>query len=223
MLAREPNPFELIRTLTGCSKSTMHGLMAEPGGLLGICRRLEDPALPLLPGINMSAMRRLRAALKLGLLLASESKEVQRQINGPEDVGELLGPRLRHLHHEELWVLALNCHNEAIGMHMVSRGGPAGTAVRAKDIMRVALRLGAYSFVLAHNHPSGTLLPSGEDDTLTMKLIEAGEAVGVPLLDHVIISRNGQKSCVKNSMRPSTFTIVATPTISTNERKRTNQ
>lgn len=219
MLAREPNPFELIRTLTGCSKNTMLGLMGEPGGLLGICRRLEDPALPLLPGINMSAMRRLRAALKLGLLLASESKEVQKRIDCPADVGSLLGPRLRHLSHEELWVVALNGQNEVIGTHMVSRGGPAGTAVRAKDILRVVLRFGAYSFILVHNHPSGSLLPSKEDSTLTMKLIEAGEAIGVPLVDHVIISRQGQESCVEAYMRPLTFTttVSITPPISTNE------
>ena len=74
---------------------------------------------------------------------------------------------------------------------VVSRGTADKTFLHPRDIFRQAIRLGAVSVIVAHNHPSGDPTPSDEDIAETKRLIETGEVIGIPLDDHVVIGRNG--------------------------------
>ena len=74
---------------------------------------------------------------------------------------------------------------------VVSRGTADSTYLHPRDIFRHAIRLGAVSVIVAHNHPSGDPAPSNEDIEETRRLREAGEIVGIPLDDHVVIGRKG--------------------------------
>jgi DNA repair protein RadC len=73
----------------------------------------------------------------------------------------------------------------------LSVGGMSGAAVTARDVLRAVLTSHAHAFILAHNHPSGDPTPSREDLAMTQAIRGAAAIVGVPLLDHVVITRNG--------------------------------
>jgi DNA repair protein RadC len=99
---------------------------------------------------------------------------------------------LAPLVHEELWIAALDCHHGVRGTRMVSRGGLEGAQVRPADVLRSALEMGAVSFVMAHNHPSGDPAPSEHDVELTHAIEHAAHLISVPLQDHVIVTPAGR-------------------------------
>lgn len=88
---------------------------------------------------------------------------------------------------EHFILLALNTKNEVTGFKVVASGGQDSTTVDARVVFRNALLLGAAAVIFAHNHPSGNPEPSGDDQRLTAKLADAGELLGIPVLDHVVI------------------------------------
>lgn len=90
--------------------------------------------------------------------------------------------------YESSYILFLNRANKVKGINLLSVGGMSGTVVDAKQIFARALATMSASVILAHNHPSGNLQPSGADISLTKKLVEAGKVMDLPLLDHLILS-----------------------------------
>ena len=76
-------------------------------------------------------------------------------------------------------------------MKQISIGGTAGTYVDPKIIFKYGMDLAASGIILAHNHPSGQLKPSGEDEKITKKIKQFGEFIEMPVLDHLIITDNG--------------------------------
>jgi len=90
----------------------------------------------------------------------------------------------------ELMVLFfLDGNNNLVGAEIIAKGGMHGCAVRCCDVLRSALISGASAFVVGHNHPSGNPMPSSEDIIMTVNLTGAAESIGMPFLDHVIVSR----------------------------------
>ena len=91
---------------------------------------------------------------------------------------------------EEFLVLFLNKANQATGLFRASRGGISGTVVDVRIIFVAALKALASAIIIAHNHPSSNLKPSEMDISLTRKICQAGEMLNIPVLDHIIITRN---------------------------------
>jgi len=89
-------------------------------------------------------------------------------------------------------VLFLNRANKVKGLFQASRGGVAGTVVDAKIIYGAAVKAMASSIIVAHNHPSGNLRPSHADEVLTTKLKNAGKALDIQFLDHLILTPDGR-------------------------------
>lgn len=92
---------------------------------------------------------------------------------------------------EEMVMLLLNRQNKVLGWVKLSQGGTAGTVCDPKVVFAIALQANAHAIILAHNHPSGTLKPSQADIRLTNKIKEAGKMLDLPLLDHLIVSPDG--------------------------------
>ena len=111
-------------------------------------------------------------------------------IRGPDDVIRLL-PKLRRETREHFVVVLLNARHEAIGIETVSIGSLNASIVHPREVFRPAIIQSAASVVLAHNHPSGDPEPSEEDLTITKRLVEVGELVGIGVLDHVIVAARG--------------------------------
>ena len=95
---------------------------------------------------------------------------------------------------EHLAVVLLDGHNNMIGISTISIGGIACVQVAMRDIFKFAINGRASAMVLGHNHPSGNTEPSHEDIVFTKRVKAAGELMGIPLVDHVIISSGFKKS-----------------------------
>ncbi|MGI8637285.1 MAG: JAB domain-containing protein [Segetibacter sp.] len=95
---------------------------------------------------------------------------------------------------ERFKVLFLNRDNRVLGIFEVSAGGVSGTVADPKVIFVAALKANCSSIVICHNHPSGNLTPSKQDEALTKKIKEAGLFLDLHLLDHLIISSEGYYS-----------------------------
>ncbi len=89
---------------------------------------------------------------------------------------------------EEFKVLLIDRDNTVLGIYSLSKGGIAGTVVDVRLILVAALKAKASAIILAHNHPSGNLKPSGQDLNLTKNIIKAAKLLDIDLLDHIILS-----------------------------------
>lgn len=109
-------------------------------------------------------------------------------MTGPEECEEFLRViGMDELDQEHLVVIMLNCHRTVVGYQTVSVGTRESCPCSVKDIFRAAIIQGAHSIVLAHNHPSGKTKPSEADFKLTEEVNKAGDILGIPLIDHIII------------------------------------
>ena len=116
-----------------------------------------------------------------------ESTNKGRIVRKPADVIRFLGPELADLAQEQLRVILLNTKNQVLGASLVYQGGLNSIVVRLADCYREAVRVNAAAILLVHNHPSGDPEPSGEDVRVTREAAQAGELLGIDLLDHVIV------------------------------------
>ena len=113
-------------------------------------------------------------------------------IRGPEDVVAI--PAIRRLtkaKREHFVVLLLNARHECEEIHTISVGSLNASIVHPREVFKPAILASAASIVLVHDHPSGDPEPSEEDLTITKRLVEVGELMGIGVLDHVIVARRG--------------------------------
>ncbi len=107
------------------------------------------------------------------------------------DVARVYRARLAGALTESMIAVAVNGRNQLIAELPIAHGGRHGISIYPADILRPAIRCGAASLLLVHNHPSGDPTPSEDDLEMTRALAAIAEACGVPLLDHVIVARDG--------------------------------
>jgi DNA repair protein RadC len=124
------------------------------------------------------------------------SVECPRKVDRAETAVEMFREILRDLPHEEVHVLAVDATNRPVGLFMIARGGAGGAGVLPADIFRPLIACGARGFIMAHNHPSGDPSPSSEDYAMTRQVKAAGDILGVPLLDHLVVTESGWRSCL---------------------------
>ena len=128
------------------------------------------------------------AACQLANKRLEEELTPRQKISETKDAFLYFRPRMQDLTVEECHLLMLNNNLAIINSVMLSHGGLVGTAVDIRELLRHALLAQATSVILCHNHPSGNLRPSREDDNLTAKVTNACKTVGIKLLDHIIVS-----------------------------------
>lgn len=138
-------------------------------------------------GIGKAKAVTIMAALELGRRRQGIDRD-QIEIKSSIDAFNVMQPIVGDLPHEEFWVLFLNTGNRLIDKACVGRGGINATTVDVRIVMKMAVEKLAASLLLVHNHPSGSLTPSGEDKKLTNRIIEAGKLLDVRVLDHVVIA-----------------------------------
>lgn len=106
----------------------------------------------------------------------------------PQDVCIVARELIGIVAHEHMIVFFLNTQNQIIGYSKVGIGGVSYCPVDVRVIFRNALILGAQGIILAHNHPSGNLMPSEDDFRLTQKVAGINELLGISLIDHLVIT-----------------------------------
>ena len=128
------------------------------------------------------------AACQLANKRLEEELQPRQKISKTEDAFLYFRPKLQDLTTEECHLLMLNNNLKIINSVMLSHGGLVGTAVDLRELLRHALLAQATSVILCHNHPSGNLRPSKEDDDLTKRAAEACKMMGIKFLDHLIVA-----------------------------------
>lgn len=181
----------LLRTGTK-DESSVHlaqRILNESGGL----RRLAESdweELTRIRGIGPAKALQLQASIELGRRVARSQLPDSVKISCPQDAADLLMEELRHLREEHFVCLFLNTKNRVIGRQTLSIGSLNASIVHPREVFRAAIRRSSASILCAHNHPSGDPTPSPEDVALTRRLAEAGELLGIELLDHLVIGDN---------------------------------
>lgn len=131
----------------------------------------------------------LLAALQLGARAAKDAMVVDEVVISSSRVAyDLMRHRFERIQHEEFWVLLIDRAGHMIRDVRISQGGTAATVVDVKLIMKSAIESLAASIILFHNHPSGALRPSVEDDRLTKRIKEASAILDIRVSDHLIVT-----------------------------------
>ncbi|MCA1072494.1 DNA repair protein RadC [Clostridium bowmanii] len=110
-----------------------------------------------------------------------------RKISSPSEGAELGRRFLEDLDREQLIVCCLDTKNQPLSISTISIGSLNASIVHPRETYKVAILSNAASIILFHNHPSGDTNPSSEDISITKRLKEAGEIIGISLIDHIII------------------------------------
>ncbi len=127
---------------------------------------------------------------RLALIKESKVDSCPLYINIPSDIGKFVEP-LKYASEEHFVSFHLTAKCQVIGYHVVSRGTLSEAIIHAREIFKTAMLANSSSIILAHNHPSGQVMPSNEDYTTTETLVKIGDWLGIPVIDHVIISPHG--------------------------------
>ena len=117
----------------------------------------------------------------------TETKTKTMFIQSPDDVSKIIQSYLNGVDREHFVVILLNRKNGIIGINTVSVGDLSSSIVHPREVFKPAIVAGAASIILAHNHPSGDPKPSLDDVRVTKRIKEAGDILGIEVLDHIII------------------------------------
>jgi len=146
-----------------------------------LCKRFK--------GIGEAKAITIMAALEIGKRRKTSDMLERKKITSSIDLFHLFEPQLVDLQHEEFWVGLLNGANKVIEIRRLTQGGSRQTVVDVPMLLKMALEKSALAIVVAHNHPSGQNRPSHEDEVITRRIKSGCEAIGITLLDHIIIAR----------------------------------
>lgn len=184
---------ELLAVLTDDLRLA-EGLFDAAGGSLPRLAAEDLARLRMMGGLGLQRARLLAAAAEFGRrVAASQAQEVDSLANTAEAI-RFFRPQLELLDHEECWAVYLSASNRILESRRVSQGGLLATIVDYRLIVKRALELLSTRMILVHNHPSGTSDPSNDDKVLTDRLFRAAALFDIELIDHIIISREGDFS-----------------------------
>ena len=150
--------------------------------------RLSISDLEKYKGIGEAKAISIVAALEIGKRRKTSDALDRKKITQSSDLFELFEPILLDLNHEEFWVAFMNGANKVLDTKRLTQGGMRQTVVDVPMLLRMGLERSSHAIAVAHNHPSGENYPSKEDLSITQKIKTGCEAVGIRLLDHIIIA-----------------------------------
>ncbi len=149
-------------------------------------------------GIGQAKAITIIAAMELGRRREATASWNQKFLSDSANVASYLQNLLKDHHHEVFVVLFLNSRNTVLHHEVVSTGGINFTVVDHRLIFHKAIELKAVKLILCHNHPSGNLNPSAQDELLTDKINKAGKLLDIRIVDHLIVSEEGYYSFADN-------------------------
>lgn len=144
-------------------------------------------------GLPQGKAMQVVAAAELGRRFFSKNEIAAPVLRTARDVYDYV-VEMRTLPKEQLRGLYLNGHYKVVRDEVISIGTIDSNIVHPREVFRPALDYAAAAVILVHNHPSGVLEPSAADTTVTAQLIDAGRLLGIELVDHVIVTKNGYAS-----------------------------
>jgi DNA repair protein RadC len=145
-------------------------------------------------GIGMAKSVTVAAALELGRRRHAAVALKKTVIKNSGDIVKFLQTTIKDFNYEVFAVVFLNQSNKINHFEIISKGGITGTVADPRVILKMALEQNATSIILSHNHPSGSLIPSGADVAITNKIKEAAKYLDIAVRDHIIVSEEGYYS-----------------------------
>lgn len=192
----------LIQRVCGCSDQTTNQIYrAYPGGFgLDSATRADLRSL----GLSPRQAERLQGAFELARRVTEANLRKHGKAGRPAEVVAFLRAHLPHAEQEEFVVLFLDTRQRVIDARTIAVGSLSSIGVHPREVFRDAIRLRAHSVLLAHNHPSQDPTPSQMDFDLTQRMVEVGQLVGIPVLDHVVVGQGGHRSLAAMGQVPPT-------------------
>lgn len=195
------SPAELIALATGrrgaAAYADAHRLIEKMG-----LKKLADAGTAeirdVCRGMTPEAVQRLMAGMEIGLRIAELKTDytADLRITSPAAAirfcKEHFGRMARDSRQEEFWIVTLNTKNEPIERHQITVGTLRNSLVHPREVFRPAIRDAANCILVLHNHPSGDPTPSDQDISVTERLEQTAEVIGIPLIDHIIVA--GEKA-----------------------------
>ncbi|ACD52854.1 DNA repair protein RadC [Clostridium botulinum] len=166
-------------------------LLSEFQGLDGILEASLDD-ITSIKGIKEGKASQILALAELFRRFRTfKSADRDIKIMSPNDIAMLINGEMSLLKQEILKVIFLNTKNIVIGTKDVFKGSLNTSIVHPREIFKEAVNKSSTKIIICHNHPSGDPTPSKEDINITLRIKECGEIMGIQLLDHIIIGKNG--------------------------------
>ncbi len=187
---------ELLALALDRSVSTAATLMSRFGGVHGLARAsLHELVRARVPPRRA---RQLHAALELGRRTLTRALARGVAIVDAAHAEQVMWSRLAHRDQEELHVIGLDVRQRIVLEFVAAIGSVAEVQIDPRDVYRPLLQENAHGAIVVHNHPSGSTTPSESDVSLTRQLGAAGDIVGIKLLDHLIVARDGVYSFARH-------------------------
>lgn len=150
-------------------------------------REISADELMMIKGIGEAKAAQILAAVELGRRVYRQDDRDRYRVRTPKDAASYLMLDLSGLKQEHFVALYLNVKNEIIHAQTIFIGSLNASIVHPRELFREAVKRSAASIIVAHNHPSGNVTPSEEDIEVTNRLVEAGQIIGIEIIDHIII------------------------------------
>ena len=166
-------------------------LMRACDNRLLLLERKSMEEIRAIEGIGPAKALQVLAVLELIRRYSTEKMGDRVRITCADSIYELMRPEIGNLPHEEIWALFLDQRHNLLATRRLSQGGATSTVFDVKSVIKQAILTRAEAVALCHNHPSGNLLPSPQDDALTRKFVDACKTVDLRMIDHVIVTTDG--------------------------------
>ena len=177
-----------------------HGLIDRFGSLAKV---LDAPMNKLLEveGVGPGAAAFLKLVKDVGRAYDTSKTEDEVIVRSVADCGKYLMPRFRGRKNEVIFLLTLDAKLKVLNCRQVGEGSVNYASIPIRRVVEMALEDGASTVILAHNHPSGLAVPSGDDIQATRRLAAALSAVEITLADHFVVADNDYVSMVQSGIR----------------------
>jgi len=159
-----------------------------------VLRDVAAQELMQIPGVGPAKATTILAAIELGKRVLTSRPPEGTVIDDPAVAATVLSHDLMWQPQERFAILLLDIKHRLLGTQIISIGTATETLAHPRDIFREIIRQGAIRAIVAHNHPSGNVQPSSEDIHLTRQLLQAGQLLNIPLLDHLILGNGNHAS-----------------------------
>ena len=170
------------------AEKILHPVFAQEG-ILNI-HQWSMEQLMQVKGIGKVKAIQILCLSELAKRLAKASAHTGLNFSTPSSIAQYYMEDMRHLKQESMKLLLLNTKVKLIGETNISKGTVNASLISPRELFVEALQKNAVSIILLHNHPSGDPTPSKEDILITRRIRDAGELIGIELLDHIIIGNN---------------------------------
>ena len=178
-----------------------HRLMERFGSLDGVFSATVEE-LEEVEGMGKNAATLLALWMPLYRRVRTKPKAKEVILNSTEQAGRYFMDLFFGMRREELYEACLDAKGKLLACYRIAEGGVDAVNINTRRLVENALKCGASAVILAHNHPSGIALPSPDDNTTTLALWDALRAVGIPLIDHIIVADEDYVSLHDNGLLP---------------------